>query len=370
MKIAHVTTAHDPDDVRIYRKETLSLKKAGFDVSLVGPAAPTGSRLQVPHITLPRFKKRLLRMTLAPWLACAKILSHNFKVVHFHDPEFLPAALLLKLFGKKIIYDAHEDIPEQILTKSYLPPYIRKTVSKAVKAIEHFCVARFDMVVAVVEPLEKRLSRGNKRSIILRNFPKLDEFAEFLNQQQPFDSAGKYAVYAGGVTEIRGFIQMAEASNYTKLPVVVIGKMQEKKILMFYDSSKNKYSNLIYHKEIPFQEVLRYYQEGLCGLLLYQPTPNNMNSSPNKMFEYMAAGLPVVASHFPMWREIIESEQCGSCVDPTKPEEIAQAINFYADNAEMALQHGTNGRRAVMEKYNWEKEAEKLIAAYTALLNH
>jgi glycosyltransferase involved in cell wall biosynthesis len=370
MKIAHLTTVHPSDDIRIYRKEVLSLKQAGFDVSLVGPALDNGKTLQVPHITIPRFRNRFFRMILGPFLALIQVIRNKIKVVHFHDPEFLPAALILKLLGKKIVYDAHEDIPEQILTKSYLPLNVRKPLSSIVKSVEHFCVSHFDMIVAVVEPLEKRLSKNKKHSIVLRNFPKLDEFNDFLNQEHPVNSSGKYAIYAGGVTEIRGFVQMAEASQRSKIPVVTIGKMQEKKIVTYYDKNHHNYPNLRYISYIPFREVLDYYKNALCGLLLYQPTPNNMNSSPNKMFEYMAAGLPVVASDFPMWRAIIESEQCGICVDPTKPEEIAQAINFYFDHPEIARQHGVHGRRAVLEKYNWEKEAEKLIEAYNTLLKN
>lgn len=367
MKVAHLTTAHQSDDIRIYRKEVLSLKKAGVEVFLVGPVLNENQQLEVPHITLPRIQNRIQRMTLGPVIALMKVIKNKINVVHFHDPEFLPAALILKLLGKKIIYDAHEDIPEQILTKSYLPTYIRKPISSVVKFIEQFCVARFDMVVAVVEPLEKRLSKSKKFSIVLRNFPKLDEFSDFLNQEHA-NSPGNYAIYAGGVTEIRGIFQMAEASQKSRIPFVIIGKMQEKKIVNFYDKNQQNYPNLTYIAHIPFQQVLTYYKNARCGLLLYQPTPNNINSSPNKMFEYMAAGLPVVASHFPMWREIIETEQCGICVDPTKPEEIAEAINYYVENPEIARQHGANGRRAVLEKYNWEKEAEKLIEAYKKLL--
>jgi len=91
---------------------------------------------------------------------------------------------------------------------------------------------------------------------------------------------------------------------------------------------------------------------------------DHLNALLNKMFEYMAAGLPVIASNFPLWRDIIEGNGCGIMVDPKSPEEIAKAVEYLIDNPQEAKVMGENGRKAVEEKYSWNPEGEKLLALY------
>jgi glycosyltransferase involved in cell wall biosynthesis len=82
------------------------------------------------------------------------------------------------------------------------------------------------------------------------------------------------------------------------------------------------------------------------------------------MFEYMSAGVPVIASNFPLWREIVEGNDCGLCVNPLQPKEIAEAVDFLVANPERAKAMGRNGQRAVREKYNWGNEEMKLLSLY------
>ena len=98
------------------------------------------------------------------------------------------------------------------------------------------------------------------------------------------------------------------------------------------------------------------------GIITYLPYPNNTSCLPNKLFDYMLMGLPVVASDFPLYREVVEPNHCGLTVDPTRPEEIARAMEYLIEHPHEARQMGENGRRAVLEKYNWEKESRKLSA--------
>jgi glycosyltransferase involved in cell wall biosynthesis len=86
------------------------------------------------------------------------------------------------------------------------------------------------------------------------------------------------------------------------------------------------------------------------------------------MFEYMSAGLPVIASNFPLWKEIVEGNKCGICVDPMDPKAIASAIQWMIDHPEEAEEMGKNGRRAVETKYNWANESKKLVGLYQRLI--
>jgi glycosyltransferase involved in cell wall biosynthesis len=104
------------------------------------------------------------------------------------------------------------------------------------------------------------------------------------------------------------------------------------------------------------------------GLVLFHPEPNHVTAQPNKMFEYMAAGLPVIASDFPLWREIVDGAGCGLLVDPMDPAAIARAMQWIIDHPEEAAEMGRRGRAAVEHTYNWEAESTKLIELYRRLL--
>ncbi len=113
--------------------------------------------------------------------------------------------------------------------------------------------------------------------------------------------------------------------------------------------------------------VNRLYGSARAGIVLYQPAANHLESQPIKMFEFMAAGLPVVASDFPLWKEIIEGNDCGIAVDPENPEAVRLACMELINNPEKAQRLGRNGKKAVDAKYNWTNEEKKLIELYATL---
>ena len=104
-----------------------------------------------------------------------------------------------------------------------------------------------------------------------------------------------------------------------------------------------------------------------AGLVTFLPSPNHLDAQPNKMFEYMSAGMPIITSNFPLWAEIVKENGCGLCVDPLKPEQIAIAIEYINSNPKEADNMGKNGKKAVLEKYNWGVEEVKLVNLYSRL---
>jgi len=137
-----------------------------------------------------------------------------------------------------------------------------------------------------------------------------------------------------------------------------------------FDSAKSMkgWAQVDYRGQVDRSEVAKILTESSAGLALYHPGPNHDDSQPNKLFEYMAAGIPVIASNFPLWKEIVVKNECGICVDPLNPEEIAAAINWVLQNPMAAASMGRNGLNAVLEKYNWEAESQKLNSFYEKLL--
>lgn len=115
------------------------------------------------------------------------------------------------------------------------------------------------------------------------------------------------------------------------------------------------------------QQVNDLYESSRGGIVIYQPEPNHIKAQPIKMFEFMAAGLPVIASNFPLWQEIIEGSGCGICVDPTSADEVRSACVSLVNNPDLCKEMGLKGRKSVIEKYNWDIEEKKLIELYASL---
>ncbi|MCL0030149.1 glycosyltransferase [Thermodesulfovibrionales bacterium] len=173
----------------------------------------------------------------------------------------------------------------------------------------------------------------------------------------------------GGITEIYGIYEMIEAIEQTDVKLLLAGRFmlvteRNRAVTMPGWSGVEELGQLNRDK---VKEVL---SRSMAGLILLRPDPNHTDVRSNKMFEYMSAGIPVISSDFPLWKEIIEGNQCGICVNPLNPGAIAQAIRWIVDNPDEAKQMGENGRRAVEEKYNWESESQKLLAMYGDLLKN
>ena len=115
-------------------------------------------------------------------------------------------------------------------------------------------------------------------------------------------------------------------------------------------------------------QVNELYGSARAGICIYQPAVNHYEAQPIKMFEFMAAGLPVVASNFPLWKHIIEDAKCGICVDPQNSEEVKVACKSLIFNPLEAEIMGRNGRQVVEKVYNWGTQEEKLLALYDEIM--
>src|SRR5204863_980478 len=106
------------------------------------------------------------------------------------------------------------------------------------------------------------------------------------------------------------------------------------------------------------REAMRdWLDEVRVGIVLYHPDPSHVEAYPNKMFEYMAAGLPVFASDFPLWCQIVDDTGAGLVADPLDPASIASAIDYLLTHPDEAQAMGRRGHAAVLKRYNWEAEA-------------
>lgn len=360
MKVCHISSAHPIDDVRIYHKECSSLIEYGFDVELLGVL---DAKVKTPQIKLHKFsnlKLNLLkRFFVLPRKIYKKAKRINADLYHFHDPELLVPMYFLKLKGKTIIYDVHEDVPRAIMGREWTTKFIRRIIASIFQIIENETSRKFDAIIAATPVIAKRFNGINKNTITVNNYPQLKEMNLIVTSKNKAEKI----CFSGIINEPRGIRYIIEALSNVDIKFKIIGDFSSESFRSELETLEG-WKNVEYLGFLSRSEMFRELSECIAGVVTFLPLPNHINAQPNKMFEYMAAGIPVIASDFPLWREIIDSNKCGLCVNPKDLKDIATAIEFLKSNPEEVKKMGENGRKALVEKYNWENEAQKLITLY------
>ncbi|MDG1148051.1 MAG: glycosyltransferase family 4 protein [Crocinitomicaceae bacterium] len=366
-KIAHISSAHKDLDVRIFHKECSSLanlinkNEAEFDVHLILAGVEERIQENVTIHTVPIEKNsRLKRMWKTVNNVYKKALEIDADIYHLHDPELLRIALKLKRNGKKVIYDAHEDLPRQILGKDYLK--FKKIISHTAEWYEDFIAKKLDAIVTATPFIKERFIKVNTNTVNINNYPLLSE-VDMSDMDHPKQNK---ICFIGGISRIRGIRELVESLEFVDVECAIAGSFPESfKTEIIKENGWSKVEELGF---INREESLKLKSESIAGLVTFLPLPNHINAQPNKIFEYMASGLPVIGSRFPLWEAIIEKNDCGICVDPENPKEIAKAIQRIKDNPQIAKAMGERGKKQVQEVYNWAIEEVKLIELYRSLL--
>jgi glycosyltransferase involved in cell wall biosynthesis len=368
-RIAHLTSAHPPLDVRIFHKECRSLARAGYEVIVLGNHGSNetvdGVRLQ----GLGAASGRIRRVTVKLAEMCRAAFAVAADVYHIHDPELLVVGLALRTAGKRVVYDIHEDLPRTVLLKAYVPRILRKPLLWIVERAENAAARRMSGLITATPALAERFGSIHRNTVVVNNFVILDEFIP--STRSEWKNRDSAIAYYGGISEERGIQEMMEAMDL--LPTILQLKLELGG--RFYvkeeeaDLAATPYwKHVNWHGELDRRGIASLLNRVQVGLVVLHPDEAYLTSQPTKLFEYMAAGIPVVASDFPLWRSIIEGAGCGLLVDPFNVRDIAAAIEYLITNPGEAEAMGQRGRRAAEEHFSWNNEEQVLLSFYSSLL--
>lgn len=364
IKICHITTVHPRCDVRIFHKECKSLSDR-YEVHLIvadGKGDELADGIHIHDIGKPQ--GRTDRILHSPKRALETALEIPADVYHFHDPELLPVGKKIAKRGKTVIYDSHEDLPRQILTKPWIPKYLRKPVSKLVEVAENSYVRKMSAIIAATPHIQRRFRQVTTKPVeCVCNYTVVSE----ITASKDWGKKERAVCYVGGIFVERGIWEMLRAVSKSDTTLKLAGKFSPESLQSDVEQSE-LWKMVDYQGFIGRAEINEMLAQSMAGLLLLHPMPSYVESLPIKLFEYMSAGIPVVCSDFPLWREIVEKHGCGVCVNPFDADAVSQAIQKIVNNVEYASQMGRNGRNAVEKQYNWDSQAKALIVFYESLL--
>ena len=372
MRVCHVCNGHTVDDGRVFHRACCELAKAGFEVHLLaqGKGTKVYEEKGVVIHPLPESGSRSQRYARASHVAQ---LAAGLKpdLFHVHEPDLL-GPVIARASSRPVIYDVHESFLDMLNENKWLPFWAKPLARMAWDQWERRLVRRCAGVVVVTEPIAKRYSSLHDNVRVVANYPD----CQSVDNLPPMTRDGRTCVIAGAITRDRGLSQVFEALAILKqraveVPLALAGPSISEEYLRLLWDEANRLGisrQVHYHGILSKSKALILQHQASIGLVTYLPLQNSISGLPNKLMECMALGLPVVCSDFPVYREVAGATGAGILVDPTNPEQIADAIESLVRDPALARQMGEAGKEAVRKRFNWQAESKKLLDLYHQLV--
>lgn len=370
MKLCILTTGHQALDNRIFYKQALTLKKNYDDITLIVPDEREEYMEQgVRILGVKRANSLYGRFQLGDTVV-KKAIEVGADVYHFHDFELIYKVGKIKkaLPHCKLIYDVHEHYPDMMSMSKKIPRLLRPLATFVVDKSEILLAKKFDQIITADDAVKERFDPYHSHVDVIYNFSEFEPKEVHLEKEYDI-------IYQGGITLERGAYHLVQAvhllkKDYPGVKMVFVGPFNDPEGQRLVDGYIHKHhleDNILFTGKVPHVEVEDYVRKSRIGAVTLLPLPKYYKNIPIKQFEYMSCGIPVVGSNLPPITRFLTPYHSGLIVDPTQPEEIAQAFKTLLADAKLRQEMGANGLKAVREAYNWGKMEERLLNLYARL---
>lgn len=348
-----------------------SISSAGHDVSLLVPTEKDCVVDGVAIRAVPMPRSKLARAIETPWFLYRRALEENADVYQFHDPELIPIGLLLRCIHKrKIIYDIHEHVPQQILIRSYIPKWLRKWVAAGFDMFERHSASQFSALVTANEDINERFKNLRGPVISIHNYAEVEEFgpAAILDPSR-YASSIVYHSCGNERTAFPAVLQALElVSRNVQLRAIVTEPTPADYDAAARQLERARTDRVELRGVLPRKDMADIMSSCAVSMVLYTDARNHSSIRSNRFYESLAAGAPVIVSDFPEWQAAVDSIGCGLSVNPTDPASIAAAIEYICTHHSEAAMMGECGRKAFLRSFNWVPEKNKLLQLYDTLV--
>ena len=384
---AHITDEGYPD-YRVMREAT-ALVEAGYEVSMVDiidererPAEEDIAGVHLRHVLMPslfkptRFKPWFLVKSAVMIVRGAIRLARTpADVYHAHDVKGLPACYIAaRLHHKPLIFDSHEiPLDDPNITRWHR---LSALATRVLTRMLPRCTG-----VITASPLYAREIHNefhyHPEITLVRNVPLYREIpkSDRLRQHLGLGPGVRIALYQGNIQANRSLDQLVHAAAFLNPDIVIVmmGRAVESTRIQLEEliASKGVADRVKIIPAVPYAELLDWTASADIGLTIFQPgyTRSIRYCLPNKLFEYLMAGLPVLSSQLDAIAELLETYDVGQVLPSLEPSDVGSSINaMLADSAALTRMHN-NALHAARQEFNWEIEKHRLLELYETILS-
>lgn len=340
-----VTTVHWPDDTRIRERLIRTLGEC-FDVRYATRDPGPTDRSDLDWVRLPG--GRLRRNLGALWLA----ITSRWDVLIVHDPELIPVAVMAKLKGSPVVLDVHEDIPATAHSRDWVPDWLRQPLAAFLRLV----------LMAAERLVTVTLAESGYRTLFRKNHPVFPNHPDTRSYPEP-TGGDRTVIYLGDVTAQRGAKVAVEASAEAGVPIIFIGRIRDDLRAELAATAK-KGQIVSFEGELPNPAALAEARQAGVGVVPLLDIPNYRDSAPTKVLEYLALGIPVVASDLAGTRELVEGLGAVELVTPGDSAALASAIERALDPQVRAV--AAAQAKEIRERFRWP--VDEVLRFYSSLI--
>lgn len=360
-KVCHFTSVHNRYDPRVFHKQCQSLSKK-YDTYLLvadGLGSEIKNQIKIEDVGI-RNSNIILRVLVTGFRIFKLANRLKADIYEFHDPELIPFGLLLRIMGKKVIFDMHEDMEKQLLIRPWVPRFLKKPLSKVYLLFERFFLRYFN---AVFVPQEFMLKKYSKyfHTVLINNYL-LDDFYPAVLPQKKVSKL----LYVGSISRPRGIINLLNAIQDHNLTLTLVGSFSDK-LLENEVKNHQSWKKVDFKGFISFEDVRKLYFNDYIGIIPFSNLGQYGHPFIIKLFEYMAFGLPIIMPKHGDWLRFNNDFKVGINTNTEDPKEFSQAIDKLINQD--VSKYSENGITAVKKSFLWSSIEKKLMSCYSSIIN-